>query len=278
MTLDEILAQAGMTPEEIGKLDEKAKTAFTKIRSAAAAELERAASAQAAAVRTKSEVDEWWQKEAVPQLTGQSSEVATARADAARYKTLLEEAKRTGMVPEIPKEAATPAKDPETGKFVPGANAVPGSPQFMTQQQSLALNVAMTELSNEHFALFKEPLTGLEDLVKTAQSRNMRLRDIWAEHFKVPERKAEIEAQKQAAHDKAIADAAVANAEKKWKEANGSNPNQRQWSASKTPIIRQPEGAEKVPWTKDGHREQMRARNRELFHKDTMQQQSPGNA
>ena len=161
-----------------------------------------------------------YQEEFIPEMRKVTTDALKAKGEAARYQAELAQAREYGIVPE------SPAAPPEV--------RAPGSPdpaatqaefQKWSQAQSRAINT-VSELNAEHFRLFKEPLPGSADLSEMVQRehtlghKDFTLRQAWETKYKVPEKRAEI----QAAERKAEIDAAVTAARKEDRQKQGANP------------------------------------------------------
>jgi type II secretory pathway pseudopilin PulG len=152
-TVQEILIQSGLTPEQIAALDAKALTAFTGVLSTAEQERKQAQEAAAAAKAAQDAAElaqrankEFYDQTIVPSLTGWETqeqalkaEIANAKALAAYYETQNKTARESGFIAADaplfnPAAVAAPGRDPQ-GKFVAGAQGgTPGSPSFKMEE------------------------------------------------------------------------------------------------------------------------------------------------
>ena len=129
-TVQEVLKQSGLTDEQIAALDQKVVAGFTTVISSAQQTLDQAELAKRA-------VNDKWESEISPALDGWANDKAAYDAKIAAYQAALKSAAEGGF--KVPEILAAPAKPAATqgpdGRFVAGANPVPGSPQYMTKDE-----------------------------------------------------------------------------------------------------------------------------------------------
>lgn len=211
-TYQEYLTENGATPEEIAVLaTPKAIAAYNKIQ--ADAEKARTDALAEAEATFNQKNQEWWQNEYQPGLEARDAELLKVKGENAKIKATLEEAKRLGLTqvaidaghepanpnPANPNPATPSGFDPK--RFV-------SSEDFQSAFDRTGEAIAMAQtLFAEHHALFGSFPTDMEDMRKQAvASRGQKnIRQVWEEKYKVADKRAEIEAQKQKAHDDKIA-------------------------------------------------------------------------
>lgn len=278
-TVEEILRQSGFTDDQIKGLDPKAVSAFgtalstaDQERKAAAdalakAEADRKAAetAQLAARQNLEDIElkrrantEWYEKEVVTALNRWEDEKkkiesdrARAAAEAAFYKTQAETAKTAGFIPAdaptfVPPANEPPARNPETGRYVPNApGSTPGSPTLVDDVRSALsdTNWAMREYGKRYNNGFlpDDPI----QLAREAEAQKLPFRDYVARKYSFTAKDEEMRSAQQKAHDdeiraamaretddkfKALEDKYKTDLEKarqEWAERAGSNPDVR---------------------------------------------------
>lgn len=242
MTVQEVLKQTGMTDEQIAALDSKVVAGFTTVLSTATQAETAAAAAKEAAELAQRAQQELYRDQIAPALDNWATEKANKDAEIAFYRTQMESARSAGFIPrDAPGYTApatqnpgvnVPQQDPATGRFVPGANSVPGSPAYMTPQQTYAAVTNATWLINEHMRLHGAPLPDeIDTVLKEANDRRLDFRTYAAQKYKFDDKRAEIAANAQKAHDDKIRAEVAAAKDKEWAEKVGNNPNVR------TPVV-----------------------------------------
>jgi len=234
MTWQEYLKTQGYSDAEITNMattfgsDKMAKAFETPMRAQAEAE-----KALADAKHESEEFQAFYQNEVLPKVSTVYQDAINARTRAAALEARLSAAKEFGFLSD-PK--VVDGVVPGVGAIPP--NPVPGSPgapastststgtstgdtidsryvssQMFTEQVERIPDMlaALTDISNQHFALFGSPLPDIQDLVKQAKDSKgkINVRSAWEQKYKVPDKRAEIEKARQEAHDKEVADAAV---------------------------------------------------------------------
>jgi hypothetical protein len=237
-SVEEVLKQTGFTDDQIKAMDARAMEAFRTV-------LSSADTAQAAAAKEKENAElalrsnqDLYQNQIVPALDGWGTEKANLEAQVAFYQKQNESARSSGFIPKdapgytAPAAAAAPARD-ERGQFVPGANAVPGSPAYMTLDQGLtALSNAQWVMS-EHIRLFGQPIPDeFETVLREATAQRMPFRDYADRKYGFSTKKKEMTEKAAKEHDDKIKADAIAERDKYWAERGGNNPNLRTGSES----------------------------------------------
>lgn len=251
-TYQEYLTENGATPEEITVLaTPKAISAYNKM----ASDFDTEREAAVAATRTELETanDEWWKNELQPGLTSRDTQILQLSGEAARLRATLEQAKKLGLT-----QVAI-----DSGVVEPPANAGGNSPagfdpkkfvsaedfQSAFDRTGEAIAQAQT-LFAEHHALFGSFPTDIEDMRKAAvASRGQKnIRQVWEEKYKVADKRSEIAAAKQKAHDDAIrAETRTAVTQ----ELAGANPGLRQPVISRHSLTPRPEDKDKKFFERD---------------------------
>lgn len=232
-TVAEVLKESGMTDEQIAALDAKALAGFTQILSSASQTLEESE-------RVHRAQEDKFVNEIAPALDTWANEKAAKDSEIAFYKTQLEGAKAGGFIPTTAPGAPTVTTRAADGKFVAGANQVPGSPQFMTKEDGFRAITntqwALTEYMRLHNGA---PLPDdLETLNSEAVAQHLPFRDYVAKKYDFSGKRDKIKADEQKKHDDAIVATALAENDKKWAEKVGNNPNTRQAEVSRFSDVR----------------------------------------
>lgn len=228
------LAEQGLTAEEITALvgNEKAAKAMT----AALAKYEegvslstKAQSDLEAAEAAKTEAENFWEQKVTPALAGVDKKVASASAEAARYKAYLQSLKDQGY--DVPADLLTAPVTPNTNST---AGNFLSREDFTKEMQGTGLTlVSLMSLSNEYQDLYGTPyLTAEQDFAEAQQVRKP-LREFVKSKYKFEDKRKE----KSEAAEKARIDGMVAE-QVKVKEAElqakyGSNSETRAPLASK---------------------------------------------
>lgn len=230
-TVQEILIQSGLTPEQIAALDAKALTAFngvltTAAESAKKAEEERVAAkaAQDAAELAQRANKDFYDSTIMPSLTGWEdkekslqTEIANTRALAAFYEAQNKAAKEAGFVaadaPKFdPATVTVPGRDP-SGKFVANSpGSTPGSPTFTIEQVKDGLGSTLgtlTDIQWKYQRLYGQPMPlAPTELVRQAEAQKMNPADYAAKTFNFQQKEQElVERQKKEEKDKWLAEA-----------------------------------------------------------------------
>lgn len=229
-TVEEVLKATGLTDEQIKALDPKVMTGITQVVSTATQTLE-------AAELAKRAQQEMYDKEVAPALDKWANESTNLTAERDYYKTLAMKAKEGGFIPAAePFTPPNPQRDPQSGKFVAGANPVPGSPDLVKEIRRDAAQgiLAVSDLDWKYRSLYGQPMPDSPStLVAEANAQRMDLVAYAAKKYDFPGKEKALAEQKQKEHDDAIVKKAIEENDKKWSEKIGSNPNIRQATESR---------------------------------------------
>ncbi len=221
-TVAEVLKESGLTDEQIAALDAKVITGVTQVLSTATQTLEQAELAKRAQ-------ENQFVNEIAPALDGWANKEANLTAERDYYKSLAEKAKTGGFVAEVPPFKAAEATRGADGKFVSGANPVPGSPAYVTQREAYQMvastNWAVTEYMRLHSG--QVPPDDLETLNAEAVAQHMPFRAYVEKKYDFSAKREKIKADEQKKHDDAIRLEATEKVNKEWAEKVGNNPNVR---------------------------------------------------
>lgn len=244
-TYAEFLAEQGATPEDIKLLDTPvAQRAFAK-----QLELQVAAeSASAKALADKAAYDKWYKDVAEPTTQRALQEAAAARAETAASNARLKSLQDAGLIEvaadeEEKKKAAAAAASaaasaPDLSKYVTSEtlNAV-------AEKEGDAIAI-MADILQEHSELFPGQRITARELRKEAVAQHKSVEQVWMDRYKVPEARAAKSLADKTAHEKKIADDAVAA----YKSQN-LNPNTATPMASSNPFVPKPDaGRAEKPW------------------------------
>lgn len=266
MTVQEVLKQTGLTDDEIKALDPKIVTGLTQVVTSAEQLLSQAE------LKDRSQRDTY-DKEIAPALVNWANEKASLETKMAALEAALKSAKEGGFT--VPDILTTPAAAAGTrgpdGKFVAGANEVPGSPKLVETirgEVGAAFSFA-ADTQWKYRSLFGAEIPDSPtDLIREATAQRMSPSEWAAKKYDFSgKEKAKKEAE-QKAHDDAIRKEAADAKDKEWAEKVGSNPMMRQASESRF--------AEVAKATQKGERkdtmtmtpEQRRQYTREQIHKE----------
>lgn len=169
MTLTEFITSTGVSAEDAATFAADAK--MSKIFEASMKQYEAGITAKADADKQRGELDKWWKDEAQPALLNADSGGAQAKADAARYRTYLEDMKAKGYPVDDewlgkPKEEKKPVSEP-TNNFNPQEFAI-GQAEAMTM---------LYDLGTEYQDLYGSPLPNAHGLLQEAKAARSNLRD-----------------------------------------------------------------------------------------------------
>lgn len=232
-TVQEILKETGLTDEEIAKIDAKVTSGFTQI-------LKTADDAQNAAELARRAQADQYDKEIAPALDNWANEKTNMAAQLNYYKTIAEQAKAGGFVPD--KDFTPPANGTRgsDGKFVANANAVPGSPDVVKtvrDQIGGAIGV-LADIQHKYRTLFgKEMPDAPTEFFKEAESQHLHPIAYAEKKYGFTAREKQIREEDQKKHDDAIRAEVSAAKDKEWAEKIGNNPNVRQAEASKFSVL-----------------------------------------
>lgn len=218
MNWKELLKAQGYTDEEISNME---KTfGGEKMAKAFEAPLKAAADAKALADKANADLAEFeskYQTEILPEISKTYRRAIDAETQVGALTSRLKAAKDYGFLSE---DIADPNKDKNTPP--PNSNEVPGSPALDSRYVpadafTKAVNDIpdmlgrLTNMSNEHFSLFGSPLLDVNDMIAESKKTNGKksVYDIWNDRYKVEDKRKQIAADKQAAHDKSVGEKAV---------------------------------------------------------------------
>jgi len=236
-TVAEVLKQSGMTDEQIAALDAKAVAGFTTLVSTATQTLEQAELAKRAQAQQ-------YETEIAPALNNWANEKVSYDTKVAAYEAALKSATEGGFVaPEILKNlnGATPAPARTAdGKFVAGANQVPGSPEFVAnlRNEAGAAIGSMLDLTWKYTSLYGTPMPDSPTtLIREATAQRMDPVAYAAKKYDFAGKEKAAADERQKKHDDAIRKEASDLKDKEWAEKVGSNPNIRQATESRFSTI-----------------------------------------
>ena len=284
MSWKDVLKSKGKTDAEIAEIEKAVGASgaiFDEVISGADQASRDAQTRLAEAAEKERKINEFWDKQATPQINEAFSRVTRAEAEAAFYRTQAEEAKKLGFIPGTapgfdPAKVANPNPANPNPTFNPNANPVPGSPgapQYMTQEQAVAALSGAAFLMTEHQRLFNEPLPNLGELMQEAGRTGKKATDVWMSKYNVEAKRKELADAAQKAHDDAIRTEAYKKAQQDLADKYG-NENSRPQRISARPEYIPKDAAGKpdtLAWTKDDKRTSLRQRIHEQVAKEGTQ-------
>lgn len=223
-TVDEVLRQSGFSDDEISRLDHRAITGFGNILTESLnaqerAETERLANAQ------------FYEDKIVPALAGWELEKQQLEGEKARMQA---EAK---FYREGARAAGISIADPDSGQYIAGTGT--GSPAFSGNMNELVSRAGealgtLADLQWKYESLFgsKLPISP-SVLIQEADRAHLDPVTYAAKKFNFAQREREIAEAKQKMHDDEIRRQATAEADRKWSEKVGNNPDVRKGEASR---------------------------------------------
>lgn len=259
ITVAEVLRQSGMSEDAIKTMDANALKAFETVVSTAEGEREKAELAQRAQ-------RQMYDTEIAPALDGWANEKARLEAEAAFYRTQAEQARTGGF---IPTDAPTFNKDQPRGgdgKFVAGANPVPGSPDLKQFEVNVSNAIGtLADLQWQYQSLFGTHMPDSPTkLLQEATAQRMPIVDYAAKKYNFDAKRTEVKATEQKKHDDAIRAEVSAAKDREYAERQSSNGNLRMGEAS---------GHSKLAAAvKDGQRKDPLVMSREERHMATRQE------
>jgi hypothetical protein len=269
-TVEELLRESGLTDEQIKALDAKVVAGVTTVLSTAAQTLE-------AAEHAKRAQAEQYDRDIAPALDKWANDQTNLAAERDYYKTMAEKAKEGGFIP-----ATTPFTPPTsattttagtrdaTGRFVANANPVPGSPQYMTKEETFQAVTAAQWTIAEHMRLNNgaPPPDDIEALANEAAQAHMPYRQYVEKKYDFSGKRDKIKADAQKAHDDQIRKEVAEQKDKEWAEKVGSNPMTRVAETSRFSEVRQAVKQGERPDPLKQTREQRRASTRDAIRKE----------
>jgi hypothetical protein len=238
-TVAEILKESGLTDEQIKAIDAKALEGLDKYATEANTSLEKAE----LALRAQREE---YDKNIAPALASWADRDTAISTKLATYETFINKVKESGYLPKeildtlpsfgTPQNPANPAPGTRdaSGRFVAGANPVPGSPAFvgdLKKEVSNELAAAFTFAADTQWkyrSLFGQEMPDPPTtLIREAAQNRMSPQEWAAKKYNFVQKEQErIQAAEKAKIDAAVKEA-VAAKEKEWSEKIGNNPNVR---------------------------------------------------
>lgn len=234
-TIAEILAQSGMTTEQIAALDAKV---VTSLQGYTDAQIE-------AAELKKREAYDFYNTTVNPALDKWGNEKTNMEAQLAYYKAQAEAAKANGFISNDPPGVNPPARN-DAGRFVPGANPVPGSPalnvesirQELQKDMAGAFSDATWAMQNYQATHNGQFLTeDVTQLAREANQQKLPFRDYVDRKFGFTQKRQEQELAARNKEKEDFAAAKIAENDRKWAEKTGHNPNVRQAESSQFSTI-----------------------------------------
>jgi hypothetical protein len=278
-TVEEILRESGLTDEQIKALDAKVVAGVTTVLSTASQTLD-------AAELAKRAQQEQYDKEIAPALDKWANDQTNLAAERDYWKTMAEKAKEGGFIP-----AATPFTPPTTatttttttaggrdtsGRFVAGANPVPGSPQYMTREDGFQAITAAQWTISEYMRLHNgaPPPDEMATLANEAAQAHMPYRQYVEKKYGFQEKRDKIKADAQKQHDDAIRKEVAEQKDKEWAEKVGSNPMTRMAETSRFTEVRAAIKEGTRPDPLKTNREQRRIATRNAIQKEIAENES----
>lgn len=168
MDVKEYLVSIGYSNEDATTFASDTKMA--KAFEASAKQYEEGVSAKTAAEKQTKELNEWWKNEAQPSLLSADSNGAQAKADAARYRTYLEDMKAKGY----------PVDESFLGTKQVEKKVEQNQPNFDPKQfayETADATALLYDLGNEYQDLYGTPLPNAHGLLQEAKASRISLRD-----------------------------------------------------------------------------------------------------
>lgn len=223
MTINEFLAEQGLTAEEITAVVGNEKQA--KAMSAALDKFSAGSEALTKAQAEKTETEKYWAdktselQNGVNRLTAAEKRAAQAEATAAQRTAYLKSLKDQGYT--VP--------DEYVGEVTPDKPAVP---QYLTRDdwekasRGIAPDlVTLTSLSNEYQHLVGQPYVEINHDFEEARKQGKPLSEFVRAKYDFAGKKAAMTQKADQERLDKYASEKIAEAEKKWAETHGSNPN-----------------------------------------------------
>jgi hypothetical protein len=190
-TVAEIFKSQGMTDEQIAALDQKVIQGFTQV-------LSTADQAKEAAELKERQLKDYVATQINPMLDEYGTKNTNLSAEAAFYKAQAEAANANGFLPaDAPGYAATAApRDPSTGQYVAGGNAVPGSPDLKQYESKIGQAVfTLADLQWRYQSLFGRPMPeSPSQLAQEAAAQHMSTVDYAAKKYGFAQKEQEVAA------------------------------------------------------------------------------------
>lgn len=264
MTIEEFLAQQGLSAEEVAAIVGNEKQ--SKAMSAALSKFDEGAAALARAEAEKSETAKFWEDKtqeiqgSVSRLTAAEKKAAQADAERARYAAYLKSLKDQGY--DVPDDLVA----------APKGNPDPSTPNYLTREEAMKMArgtapdlVSLTALSNEYYDLFGSPYVAVEQDFAEAQKAGKSLRDFARSKYNFDgKRQEKAQAKAEADYQKRYTED-LAKEKAKWAETHGSNPETRAPLPSKFDRLQKQEGFKNDSWKSQDGREANRAARLKRF-------------
>lgn len=168
MTLAEFIQSTGVSAEDANTFASDAK--MSKIFEASQRQYEAGVSAKADADKATADLNKWWKDEAQPAILSADNGGAQSKADAARYRTYLEDMKAKGYPVNDEWLGVAPKTDPAPA---PANNF---NPQEFAMGQAEAMTM-LYDLGTEYAELYGSPLPNAHGLLQEAKAARSNLRD-----------------------------------------------------------------------------------------------------
>lgn len=236
-TVAEILKESGLTDEQITAIDAKALEGLTRVVTSANESQEKAE----LALRAQREE---YDKNIAPALANWADRDTAISTKAAAYETWINKVKESGYLPKEILDAmptfgtpSNPNPNPGTrdtsGRFVAGANPVPGSPGVVEIEKKLRDELGgafafAADTQHRYRTLYGQEMPDLPTaLIREASQNRMSPMEWAAKKYNFAGKEQErVAAAEKAKIDAAVKDA-VAAKDKEWAEKVGNNPNVR---------------------------------------------------
>lgn len=276
-TVQEILKQSGLSDEQIAAVDAKAVAAFTGVLSAAEQARQQAAADAARAEVERRSNAQFYDESIAPALNTWGTEKANLEAQAAYYRAQNEAARAAGFVPE---EAPGFQQRDAGGRYVAGTpGSTPGSPTFTMADVDQRLgngisNVAWAMQEYQRLNNGQFLPDSFDKLAEEASAQRLPFRDFVSRKYDFPAKQAEQQRKAQEAHDQAVAAKATADADRKWAEKIGSNPDVRIGQSSKYADVQRAVKAGERPDPLMLNESQRKMATRQAIHHDVTENES----
>ncbi len=264
-TVEETLLSSGWTAEEIKALDAKKLQGFSQIVSTANETLAKAELAQRAQAQT-------YENEIAPALDKWANDKAAYDTKIAAYDAALKSAKEGGFtVPPILENTPPPTTARTAdGRFVTGANQVPGSPDFVKLKEDIggAFSFAADTQWKYRTLYGREMPDSPTQIIREATAQRMNPVEYAAKKYDFAAKEAQIKADEAKKFEDKIRAEERDKVTKEWTEKTGSNPMVRQAEVSRFSQVAQ---AVKKGERKDTtlmNPEERRQYTREQIHKE----------
>ena len=267
-TVEDVLRETGLTDEQIAALDPKIKTGVTTLVTSANQTLEQAELAKRALAQQ-------YDQEIAPALDRWANEKAEYDTKMAAYEAALKAAKEGGFqVPAIltpPTPPVPPSGRDASGKFVAGANQVPGSPQFVAdlRKEAGAAIGSMLDLTWKYQTLYGKPMPDSPTvLIAEANAQRMDPITYAAKKYDFAGKEASIKAEETKKREDAIRTEVETKLRKEFAEQTGSNPMVRRAEVSRFSELAQAVSKNERPDPLKMNKEQRHANTRQQFLKE----------